>query len=386
VIELLGRLVAAASPNPPGDETQVAEVIRDELRRLGLPESTTHARDPRRPNLFCTIGSGRPHLILAAHMDTMPPGEADAWETAPFEPSLRNGRLAGLGVADMKASIAAMLLAGSRLAQAPPPSGTLTLLFVADEENGSAYGMEWLEREGLLAADAAVVTEPASLGIQSWERLFVSQRGSSVWWLVAHGEPGHSGTHVPRERRASWAFARGLAALLDDELFQGLAHPVDGTRPAVNVATMVKGGMVPFAHPAELRAAIDVRTIEGMSRDGVRVELESRLAEAGLEGRVTLEAAAPPLDWFPPGETVEDGRLLAAAQGACADVLGYVPERAVLPAGTDSAHLNAAGIPALPAFGPGSLGVAHRPNESIALADAERAVALFEALVRRYFA
>ena len=55
-----------------------------------------------------------------------------------------------------------------------------------------------------------------------------------------------------------------------------------------------------------------------------------------------------------------------------------------MPAGTDSTHLNAAGIPALPAFGPGSLAVAHRPNESIAEADLIRSVDLFESLIRAY--
>jgi acetylornithine deacetylase/succinyl-diaminopimelate desuccinylase-like protein len=56
----------------------------------------------------------------------------------------------------------------------------------------------------------------------------------------------------------------------------------------------------------------------------------------------------------------------------------------VFPAGTDATHLNAAGIPALPTFGPGSLAVAHRPNEWIAERDLLRAVDLFEALVRAY--
>src|SRR5262249_58772397 len=116
-----------------------------------------------------------------------------------------------------------------------------------------------------------------------------------------------------------------LAALLDAQLFAGLRHPIDGTRPRVNVATMVQGGMVPWAHPPELRATIEVRTIEGMSREGVRNELERCLREAGLAERVTLERSAPPHDWMGPGETVEDEHLLAAAEAACAGVLGFVP-------------------------------------------------------------
>jgi acetylornithine deacetylase/succinyl-diaminopimelate desuccinylase-like protein len=244
--------------------------------------------------------------------------------------------------------------------------------------------MAWLAQEGMLTADAGVATEPSSLGTESWESLFIAQRGSSVWSLAARGEPGHSAAQVPHERRASWAFARALTALLDAPLFEEHVHPVDETRSTVNVATMVGGGIVPFAHPEALLATIEVRTIEGMTKELVREELERCVRDAGLGDRVSVEAAPPPLDWLPPGETVRDERLLVAAKGAWRAVLASEPRLRVLPAGTDSSYLQAAGIPALPAFGPGSLAVAHRPNEWIPELDLIRAIDLFETLVHRY--
>ena len=207
----------------------------------------------------------------------MPPGDVSAWESDPFVLSERDGRLYGLGVADMKGSVVALLLAAARVARDPEPAGSLTIVLSADEENGAAFGMEWLAAEGLLSADCGVVVEPSSIGEASWEQMFVAQRGTCVSWLVAHGRPGHSGERVPAEERASWSFARGLTALLEADLFAGLRHPVDGTPPTVNVGTMVAGGMVPFAHPESLRAAIEVRTIEGMTEQGVRDELRPRL-------------------------------------------------------------------------------------------------------------
>jgi succinyl-diaminopimelate desuccinylase len=387
LVELLRRLVAARSPNPPGDERSVADVIREEAERLGLPEPRCHALDAKRPNLIFQLGQGSPTLILAAHMDTMPPGEIASWHSDPWELTEVDGRLVGLGSADMKASIAAMLVASARWLDAPTPPGSLTLVFSADEENFSRYGMEFLASEGLLVGDAAVATEPSSLGEHSWESFFVAQRGSCVAWLTARGEPGHSGALVPRERRASTPFAKGLAALVEADLFADWRHPLDGTPVTVNIATMIEGGMVPVAHPESLRAAVEVRTLEGMTEELVLGELRRVIAEAEVAERVTIEPAAPPANWFDPGWTARDERLLAAARAAWQEVLGDpAPQPTVMTAGTDSTHLNAAGISALPAFGPGSLAVAHQPNESIAAHDLPRAVDLFEALIRNYHA
>jgi acetylornithine deacetylase/succinyl-diaminopimelate desuccinylase-like protein len=284
----------------------------------------------------------------------------------------------------MKAAIVGMLFAGARIARAPEKSGTLTLVFSADEENGSAYGMEWLASQGLLAADAAAMTEPAGLGEISWQRLFVAQRGHCVCWLIARGVPGHSGEPVSREKRASYGFAKALNALVDADPFPDFVHPVDGTRPMVNVATMVEGGMVPFAHPESLKACLEIRVIEGMTEELVLERLREVIAGAGLSDRVTIDPAVPPQNWISPGEEVRDKRLLDAAKFAWKKVLGREPGLAVMSAGTDSTHANAAGIPALPAFGPGSLGVAHQPNESLPEEDIGIAIDMFETFIRAY--
>jgi succinyl-diaminopimelate desuccinylase len=384
LVELLRRLVAARSPNPPGDERAVAAVIAEEAARLGLPAPATYALDPKRPNVLFELGDTAPRLILAAHMDTVPPGDVASWRSDPWELTESDGRLFGLGAADMKGAIAAMLVAAARWHAAPDPTGSLTLVFAADEESFSRYGMAFLADQGLLVGDAAVVTEPASLGAGSWESFFVAQRGSCVAWLTAIGEPGHSGALVPAERRASAPFARALVSLVEAGLFADWRHPVDGTPVTVNVGTIIDGGMVPVAHPESLRAAIEVRTLEGMSEELVLAELRRTIDEAGLRDRVSIMPAEPPLNWFGPGRSARDEPLLAAARAAWTEVIGPPPPPSVMTAGTDSTHLNAVGIDALPAFGPGSLAVAHRPDESIAADDLPRAVDLFEALIRNY--
>jgi succinyl-diaminopimelate desuccinylase len=391
-MDLLGALVAARSPNPPGDERAAAGVVREAARAVGLPEPEEYRRSAERPNLLIRIGDahpGTPRLMLAGHLDTMPPGNLSSWQTDPYELTNADGRLAGLGVADMKSGVAAALLAAGRLATDPGWPGGLDLLFVADEENCSDYGMKWLVGQQVLTADAAVILEPAGgAAAESWARLFVAQRGSCVVRLTARGTPGHSAEQIPAGERAGVTLARAMAALADAELFAREAHPIDGTRPTVNIGTMVSGGITPFMHPESMTAIVEVRVIEGMTMAGVHGELRSALDGAGLADRVEIAAADPPHDWVPPSSAAGTGpgadRLTRAAAAAMRSVLGTEPRPGVLLGVTDSCWLTEAAIPTLPAFGCGSLAVAHRPNEWIPPGDLTTAIDLTEALVRAY--
>jgi succinyl-diaminopimelate desuccinylase len=383
-LALLSSLVGAASPNPPGDERIVVRAIAAAAHRLGLPPPTIHALVPERPNLIVRIGETAPTLLLAGHSDTMPAGDLAAWHSPPFELQISGDRAVGLGSADMKAGIVAILLAAARLVKAPESQGSLLIVLVADEENCSAAGMHWLAEQGLLVADAGIVLEPSSTTAHSWERLFVAQRGSCVCELTARGRPGHSGQVIPAEERASFAFARALSSLTSADFFPELRHPIDQTAPTVNVGTMVRGGEVAFAHPESLRATIEVRTIEGMTPDMVVNRLRQVIEDAALADRVSIDLWPPPHDWFPPGQTVEDSRLLNAARAAWLEVLHSEPTLGVLPASTDSSVIGELGIPVIPAFGPGSLADAHQPNESIAIRDVDLGVDLLESTIRGY--
>ena len=126
------------------------------------------------------------------------------------------------------------------------------------------------------------------------------------------------------------------------------------------------------------------RVIEGMTMAGVHGELRSAMARAGLADRAEITAADPPHDWVPPSSAAGAGRLTRAAAAAMRAILGAEPRLGVLLGVTDSCWLTEAGIPTLPAFGCGSLAVAHRPNEWIPAGDLGTAIDLTEALVQGY--
>ena len=87
-LDLLAALVAARSPNPPGDERAVAGVVRAAARALGLPAPREYRRSAERPNLLIRIGDAgppAPRIMLVGHLDTMPPGNLGSWQTDPYE-------------------------------------------------------------------------------------------------------------------------------------------------------------------------------------------------------------------------------------------------------------------------------------------------------------
>ena len=141
VLDIARGLVRTPGPNPPGDERAAAALVQEMLPAIDLPEAQVISRHESRPNLLITLnfGPGGRHLLLSGHLDIKPVADA-AWSVDPFGADIEEDRLYGLGSADIKSAIAAILVAASRVAHYSPSRGRLSLLFTADEENGSAYG------------------------------------------------------------------------------------------------------------------------------------------------------------------------------------------------------------------------------------------------------
>jgi acetylornithine deacetylase len=161
VVDLTARLVAADTVNPslvPGGAGEAAgvEVVATWARAVGLAVDV-YERTPGRPSVVvCAPGSGGGRtLLLCGHLDTVGAGDMPA----PHEPRVDGDRMHGRGAYDMKAGVAAALVA-CREAARHGLAGDVVVAAVADEEHASLGVQEVLER---VRADAAVVTEPTEL-------------------------------------------------------------------------------------------------------------------------------------------------------------------------------------------------------------------------------
>ena len=189
VIELAQQLIRRPSLSPDDAGCQALLVAR--LEAIGFTVEQMHIGDTL--NFWATRGQGET-LAFAGHTDVVPPGDANRWISPPFEPSIRDGMLFGRGAADMKGSLAAMVVAAERFVAANPQhKGRLAFLITSDEEASAVNGtVKVVER--LMARnermDYCLVGEPSSTEIVG-DVVKNGRRGSMTANLTIHGVQGH---------------------------------------------------------------------------------------------------------------------------------------------------------------------------------------------------
>jgi acetylornithine deacetylase/succinyl-diaminopimelate desuccinylase-like protein len=199
VTRLLQELIRLDTVNPPGNETQAAELLRDYLAESGV-ESELYAKVPERANLVARIpgrGDG-PTFLLLSHTDTVVADPAE-WQVDPWSGELREGEIWGRGALDMKGEVAASAVAIASLAREGfEPSGDLIFVAAADEEVGAAeVGLAWLCREhpDAVRADYALNEgggERVELGGHALYLCSTAEKMSSPFRLLVRGRAGHA--------------------------------------------------------------------------------------------------------------------------------------------------------------------------------------------------
>lgn len=190
VFELAKELISRVSVTP--EDAGCQELIGARLNQLGFQTRQINAEGVH--NLWAWRGTGSPHLMFAGHTDVVPPGPLEQWQTPPFEPTVKNGQLYGRGAADMKSSLAAMIVAvEDATAHAEHNNGTLSFLITSDEEGvatyGTRYAIDVLAKEGI-RPDYCVVGEPSS-SEQLGDVVRSGRRGSLNAKLKVIGTQGH---------------------------------------------------------------------------------------------------------------------------------------------------------------------------------------------------
>jgi succinyl-diaminopimelate desuccinylase len=387
VVELTRRLVAIDSQNPGIQEREIIGYLTDFCAERGLPSRLVEHVSGR-PNLVVTVDRGPgPHLGLSGHVDTKPVGDAlDEWDSDPFELTIVDDLAYGLGTSDMKGSVAAMLLALERFATsgASSPSGSLSLVLTADEEQGSGAGAQVLARSGLPPVDALLIGEPSGVK-DPWEALFLVSRGICCFEVDVSTAQGHSGLSQTLGRNAVLVAADLLRAFESYRPTVRAPGPVP-CQPTVNPGMLVEGGVCFGTWPGRCTFGVELRLVPGMDREQVRAEVQDLIKEhldAGATAEVRYRDGS--LGWMPAVGLDPEHRVVRASQRAAARVLGdELPVRAY-PGGTDASYfMGDAGIPTVSSLGPGWLSVAHGPNEVVGVSQLHQAVHLYGALVEEF--
>ncbi|WP_185020823.1 M20 family metallopeptidase [Histidinibacterium lentulum] len=344
---LLSALVTAESVNPPGRTVAAAAVAEDWLAARGLGAETV-AAVPEKPNLVVRVENGAgPHLVLNAHLDTVPPGDRAAWSVEPLALTPRDGRLYGLGTGNMKGAAAAMMLATDRLARDRAAwRGTLTLTLVADEctfgPDGAAHLLK--VRPDLLGDWLICGEGPGGM------HLAVAEKGLLWVRLRARGRVGQGMLTT----RGSAATARLAGALAEIDGWNemtavppqaGLDHDAnrEGMRLSANIGRIAGGAFVSQAASAA-EAEIDFRLPVGLTVAEMGARLDA------------LCAARPGLSWevikgWDPNGSDPEGAVAEAVRAAATEVRGAAPRDVTRLPASDASRWRARGVPAV-CYGP----------------------------------
>jgi succinyl-diaminopimelate desuccinylase len=349
IVSLCGRLVEAPSVNPPGDTRAVADVVWRQLTDGGL-SPRIRSQDPAMPSVLATLDSGQPgpHLVLNVHLDTMPPGDADAWSVPVLRLTRRQGRLYGLGMGNMKGAIAAMLTAVEYLHQMRGQwSGQITFTAVSDEvvfgENGASY---LLRADPALYGDALLCGEGPGYG-----RLALAEKGV-LWASLSATSPGG---HASAAGAGTSAAARLAAAVLAVDALSGQASTPPGALAEMtayglpeewsvtaNIGTLTAGTFISQIATSG-RADVDLRFPPGLALADAEALLREAVSGLGVE---VTRLKGWEANWTSPGAP-----LTQAFQHAHLSLCGEPAHYAVRLPASDASRWRAHHIPAL-CFGP----------------------------------
>ena len=355
-------------PSPSGDEGRLAAFVAERMEAAGLEVETDRwggvlgVRPASRPG---------PTLLLDAHLDTVRAAEPGAWTRDPLGGEVEGGRLFGLGAADTKGSLAAMICAAEALGDV---AGTLLVSASVGEEDLTGAALS-----GLLdrrPADLVLVGEPTRL------RLGTAQKGRAGLVVEACGRSAHSsrpelGENAVYRMMEAVARLRAVPLPSDPELGSGVCELIEiGSEPSPSTGMVPHRCVARFAvrllpgETAEEVVGRTARALDGLEGLSVRLAALARRCHTGAE--LAMEEFVPA---WRSGDRALESLLLAA--------VGTTPFAA--PYTTNASAAAARGIPAF-LLGPGSIEQAHAVDEWVGLDELVAARDAYVAAARAFLA
>lgn len=371
--DLLARLVGFDSTSR-NSNLPLAEFVCDYLDRPGVRISRIPSADGTKTNLLIEAGpesvAGR-GLVLSGHMDVVP-AEEPGWQSDPFALTEIGDSYVGRGAADMKGFLA---LALNRFAPLEPSRlhHPLVLLFTYDEEIGTLGARRFIESWSTpetLPRDT-IIGEPTSL------RVVRLHKGMLRLRLGFEGRAAHSG-YPHLGRNAIEPAARAIVALSELRRILEAERPAHGEHfpevpfAALNVGT-ISGGSAMNVIPDRCVVELGIRLLPGMPAADMMARIRDTVATA-------LPGEAFSLDQLGESPAMMLGEDAPIHRRMCAAV-GQRQSHSVAFA-TDAGWFQRIGLQCV-LFGPGSIEVAHRPNEFVPITELRRAGEVLERLVRQ---
>jgi len=358
LVQLTRELVRMRSINPPGDEAAVATYVAEHFERAGMfADTVSHAEAGRASVVGGLRGTGeRPALLFSGHLDTVPAG--DNWQHDILAAEVSDGKIWGLGSTDMKAGVAAMVVAMEAIRRTGVAlKGDLLFAGTAGEEVDSMGAQGLVQQQKLPDVGFMVIGEPTT------NRVFTAEKG--VLWLelhtrgkTAHGSMPHLGVN------AIMHMHRLLQALAAANIpYQ--KHPLLGDF-TMNVAT-ITGGLKTNVVPDACRVTIDTRTVIGQDHQQIVATVRQLIDRLGAED-ATLQAEVRTITERVPLDIPFDDPQVQAFVHVRDQVTGQPSVPTAATYATDGSVFVPAYRAPMVICGPGLPEKAHQPNEYVEIA------------------
>ena len=377
-LRLAEALIARASVTP--EDAGCQDLIRSRLEPLGFSCETLVAGPDTAPvtNLWALRRGARPGptLAFAGHTDVVPPGPLAQWRSDPFVPTHRDGRLYGRGAADMKSSIAAMVVACEAFVAAHPAhAGAIAFLVTSDEEGPSVDGtvrlVEKLRARGE-RLDLCIVGEPTSVDTLG-DTVKNGRRGTLSGRLVVKGIQGHV-AYPQLARNPIHQIARPLAELSTTDWDRGNAHFPPTT---FQVSNFHAGTGVGNVIPGEAVVDFNFRFSTESTAEGLQQRVRALLDAHGLDYT---------LDWTLGGQPflTTPGTLTEAVASAIQAECGVTTQLSTT-GGTSDGRFIATVCPQVIELGPCNASI-HKIDEHVLATDVDRLANIYRRVMEQLLA
>jgi succinyl-diaminopimelate desuccinylase len=368
-LELTKALIARPSVTP--DDAGCQELLSEQLAPLGFRFETIVRNGVT--NLWARRGDAAPLVCFAGHTDVVPTGPREKWDSDPFVPTIRDGKLFGRGAADMKGSLAAFVTGIAEFVGAHPDHpGSVALLLTSDEEgparDGTVAVIEKLVARGEIP-DYCIVGEPTAVG-RAGDMVKNGRRGSLSAKLTVHGMQGHvaypdqalNAVHI-----VAPAIAEMAATTWDhgNDFFPPTTWQVSNMRAGTGATNVV---------PGEAEVLFNFRFSTASTPEGLQQRVQEILQRSGVECEIAWELGAKPY-------LTDTGRLVDAVMQAIREVEGIDPELSTT-GGTSDGRFLAEICPQVIELGPSNATI-HKINEYVPLVDLERLPKMYRVVLER---
>ena len=368
-LELAKSLISQASVTP--DDNGCQSIMIERLKKIGFEIHPLKFGDV--DNFWATRGNSGPIFAFAGHTDVVPAGNEDAWNTSPFEPTIKGDYLYGRGAADMKGGLASMVTATENFVQDNPNhNGTIAFLITSDEEgvaiNGTLKVMDYL-KENDIKIDYCLLGEPSSTSITG-DVIKNGRRGSLNGVINVNGQQGH--VAYPHLAKNPIHF---IAPALNDLCLQEWDSGNEYF-PATSfqISNFHSGGGVTNVVPGEAKVMFNFR----YSTETTKEELMAKVHEILDNHKIDYT-----LDWHHSGNPflTPVGDLVSACVSAIEETKDITPELSTSGGTSDGRFIAKEGTQVVE-LGPVNATI-HQINESILVKDLEDLSSIYTKVLTR---